>query len=56
MLTASGRSLSEQVPERVAAGCPYDSVGRLRGWEAIGIEKRVRHACVHTPAGADGAS
>ncbi|MFI9720158.1 GNAT family N-acetyltransferase [Streptomyces sp. NPDC052396] len=54
LTTASGWSLSDEVPERVAASCLYDSAGWLRGWEAIGIEKRARHAYVHTPAGAEG--
>ncbi|MBY8869535.1 MULTISPECIES: GNAT family N-acetyltransferase [Streptomyces] len=56
-VTAADWRLSDEVPERVAASCLYDSAGWLRAWEDIGIEKRSRHAYVHTdPEHPDGAS
>ncbi len=55
--TASGWSLCDRLPERVAASCLYDSDGWLRTWETIGIEHRARHAYISTePAGAGGSS
>src|SRR5205814_1781308 len=55
VVAASGWSLSDRLPERVAASCLYDSAGWLRAWEAIGIERRTRHAYVSAgPAGAHG--
>ncbi|MGW7528442.1 GNAT family N-acetyltransferase [Streptomyces sp. NPDC054783] len=57
MVASSDWRLSDVVPERVVASCLYDSAGWLRAWESIGIEKRARHAYVHTnPASPDGAS
>lgn len=43
---AYGWTVSDRVPDRVAASCLYDSAGWLRGWERIGIEQRTRHAYV----------
>ena len=39
-------TVSDRVPDQVAASCLYDSAGWLRGWERIGIEQRTRHAYV----------
>ncbi|QQQ79407.1 GNAT family N-acetyltransferase [Saccharothrix sp. 6-C] len=39
-------SLLDEVPERVVAGCLYDSPGWLRMWETTGIEGRARHGYV----------
>jgi hypothetical protein len=36
----------DEVPERGAAGCVYDSAAWLRGWERAGIERRTRQAYV----------
>lgn len=56
-VTTSGWSLSDRLPERVAASCLYDSDGWLRTWETIGIERRTRHGYISTePAGAHGSS
>ncbi|MFC4852233.1 GNAT family N-acetyltransferase [Actinophytocola glycyrrhizae] len=48
-------TVSDRVPDQVAASCLYDSAGWLRGWERIGIEQRTRHAyvCADGDGGAD---
>ena len=56
VVTASGWSLSDRPPERVAASCLFDSAGWLRTWETIGIERRMRHGYVSTEPGARGSS
>jgi len=54
-VTPAGWSVSQQLPERVAASCLFDSAGWLRGWEGIGVERRTRLAYVHTePMGPQG--
>jgi hypothetical protein len=56
-VTAPGWSVSDRLPDRVAASCLYDSDGWLRTWETIGIERRTRHGYVRTePDSPDGAS
>ncbi|HSV67712.1 MAG TPA: GNAT family N-acetyltransferase [Mycobacteriales bacterium] len=56
-VTTSGWSLSDRLPELVAASCLYDSAGWLRAWETVGIERRTRHGYISTePAGAQGSS
>lgn len=54
-VTAASWSLSDRLPDRVAASCLYDSADWLRAWETIDIERRARHGYVRAePADADG--
>jgi hypothetical protein len=41
-----GWSLSDRLPQRVAASCLYDSAGWLSTWETMSIERRIRHGYV----------
>jgi CelD/BcsL family acetyltransferase involved in cellulose biosynthesis len=42
----SGWTVSDRLPDQVAASCLYDSAPWLLGWERVGVEKRTRHAYV----------
>src|SRR4051812_30341962 len=57
VVTSPAWSVSQRLPERVAASCLFDSAGWLRGWQDIGVERWTRFAYVHTePAGPQGSS
>ena len=48
---AYGWTVSDQVPDEVAASCLYDSAGWLRGWERIGIERRTQMPAIDVDIG-----